>query len=192
MLGRRGFSLESAVARVCREAVGARGHKHLRARHGFGSLECPRQPTFRDGLLFGGVQLAVDTTLVSAIYGDGQPQRGLLTGMVWLSNKRAGAKTQRALNSCSQAAERDQWFRLWKGGRPFVIRKSEHSCSCVAEARNRSEPNFDEAAHGTGVASSLVLDPFLCSYNSRSNVSSNHPGVGIHQETCGEAARSTS
>ena len=30
-----------------------------------------------DGLpLFGGVQLAVDTTLVSAIQGDGQPQRG--------------------------------------------------------------------------------------------------------------------
>ena len=30
-----------------------------------------------DGLpLLGGVQLAVDTTLVSAIQGDGQPQRG--------------------------------------------------------------------------------------------------------------------
>ena len=80
VLGRRGFAVESAAARVCREA-GGRVATNMFVRNM--DLGVPRAADSRrlevvvDGLpLFGGVQLAVDTTLVSALKGDGVPRRG--------------------------------------------------------------------------------------------------------------------
>ena len=80
VLGRRGFAVESAAARVCREA-GGRVSTNMFVRNM--DLGVPRAADSRrlevvvDGLpLFGGVQLAVDTTLVSALKGDGVPRRG--------------------------------------------------------------------------------------------------------------------
>ena len=73
VLGRRGFALESAVARICREAGG-------RVR----TEDARRLEVVVDGLpLHGGAQLAVDTTLVSALHGDqgGAP----LNEMAWHS-----------------------------------------------------------------------------------------------------------
>ena len=72
VLGRRGFAVERAAARVCREA-GARVATNLFVRDmdlgvpNGGDNSLP---------LFGGVQLAIDTTLVSAVQGDGEPTRG--------------------------------------------------------------------------------------------------------------------
>ena len=71
VLGRRGFALESAAGRVCREA-GARVATNQFVRDL--DLGVPdandnrRLEVVADGLpLFGGVQLAADTTLVSAV-----------------------------------------------------------------------------------------------------------------------------
>ena len=79
-LGRRGFALESALARVCREA-GGRVATNLFVRnmdHGVPSAgDNKRLEVVVDGLhLFGGAQLAVDTTLVSALKGNGELRRG--------------------------------------------------------------------------------------------------------------------
>ena len=80
MLGRRGFAVESAGARICREA-GARVTTNMMVRDL--DLPMPRANDSRrleivaDGLpLFGGVQLAVDMTLVSPLHCDGTPHRG--------------------------------------------------------------------------------------------------------------------
>ena len=80
MLGRRGFALESVVARICREA-GGRVTSNVMVR----DLDLPapdvsdsrRLEVVVDGLpLFGGCQSAVDTTLVCALHCDGTPHRG--------------------------------------------------------------------------------------------------------------------
>ena len=77
MLGRRGFALESATARVCREA-GGRVTTNVMVRDL--DLDDPRAEDGRrlevvvGGLpLFGGCQLAVDATVVSALHCDGSP-----------------------------------------------------------------------------------------------------------------------
>ena len=65
VLGRRGFALESAVARVCREA-GARVSADVFLQG--------RIVVIADGLLvFHGAQLAIDATLVSPLRADGEP-----------------------------------------------------------------------------------------------------------------------
>ena len=80
VLGRRGFALESAVARICREARG-----RVRTNVFVRDMDLPiatlkdarRLEVVVDGLpLHGGAQLAVDTTLESALHGDGRPRRG--------------------------------------------------------------------------------------------------------------------
>ena len=78
--GRRGFALESAAGRVCREA-GERVATNQFVRDldlGVPNANDDRRlEVVADGLpLFGGVQLAVDTTLVSAVRGDGEPVLG--------------------------------------------------------------------------------------------------------------------
>ena len=79
-LGRRGLALESALARVCREA-GGRVATNLFVRNmdlGVPSAgDNRRLEVVVDGLpLFGGAQLAIDTTLVSALKGNGKHRRG--------------------------------------------------------------------------------------------------------------------
>ena len=68
VLGSRGFSVESAAARVCREA-GARVSTNVFVRDldiPVGCHDTRRLEVVADGLpLFGGAQLALDTTLVS-------------------------------------------------------------------------------------------------------------------------------
>ena len=79
LLGRRGFSLESIAARICREAKGrVRTNMFVRDM----DLAVPGVPDSRrlevvvDGLpLRGGAQLALDTTLVCALHADGTPRR---------------------------------------------------------------------------------------------------------------------
>ena len=78
ILGRRGYPLETAAARICREAGGrVRTNVFLRDLDlGVGGvLDNRRLEVVVDGLpLFNGAQLAVDTTLVSPIRRDGAPR----------------------------------------------------------------------------------------------------------------------
>ena len=80
VLGRRGSAVESAAARVCREA-GGRVTLNMMVRDM--DLAVPHAHDTRrlegvaDGLpLFGGTQLAFDTTLVSTLHCDGSARRG--------------------------------------------------------------------------------------------------------------------
>ena len=78
--GRRGFALESAMVRICREG-GARVMTNVLVRdldlNLHDHVDARRLDIVADGLpLFGGVQLASDTTLVSAVRQDGTPRPG--------------------------------------------------------------------------------------------------------------------
>ena len=78
VLGRRGFALESAVARVCREA-GARVSANVFLRDldlPIGAMDQRRIEVIVEGLpVFHGAQLAIDATLVSPLRADGEPHR---------------------------------------------------------------------------------------------------------------------
>ena len=75
ILGKRGFALESVLARVCREAGGRVTTNVLLRELDIGLMneaDGRRLEVVADGLpLFGGAQLAVDTTVVSALRSDG-------------------------------------------------------------------------------------------------------------------------
>ena len=77
VLGRRGFALESAAAKICREA-GGRVATNLFVRdldvNVPGLMDNRRLEVVADGLpLFAGAQLAVDITLVCPLHADGNP-----------------------------------------------------------------------------------------------------------------------
>ena len=80
VLGRRGFPLESAAARVCREAgPGVRTNVMVRDLDPLprDRVDNRRLEVVADGLsLHGGAQLAIDTTLVSPLARDGSVKRG--------------------------------------------------------------------------------------------------------------------
>ena len=74
-MGKRGFPLECAAAQVCREA-GARVASNVFVRDMdlavFDALDGRRLEIVADGLtLWGGVQLAIDTTMASPLRRDG-------------------------------------------------------------------------------------------------------------------------
>ena len=80
VLGRRGWALESAAARVCREG-GARVRLNVFVRDMDltepNRLDGRRLEVVADGLpLHGGAQLAIDTTMVSPLHRDGTARRG--------------------------------------------------------------------------------------------------------------------
>ena len=78
VLGSRGDVLESAAARVCREAGGRVSTNVFLRDMALHTVQADgrRLEVVVDGLpLFRGAQLAIDTTLVSPLRGDGQPQR---------------------------------------------------------------------------------------------------------------------
>ena len=85
-LVRRGFPLENAAARVCREAGGrVRTNAFLRDMDSvsINPLDTRRLEVVVDGLpLFGGAQLAVDTTLVCPLTRDGaaKPRTATMSG----------------------------------------------------------------------------------------------------------------
>ena len=99
VLGRRGFALESAAARVCREAGGRMATNILVRDLDLGTpdvRDARRLEVVVDGLpLFGGAQLPVDTTLVSAIQGNGEPRNGAAEcdGVALAQAKRKKART---------------------------------------------------------------------------------------------------
>ena len=83
VLGGRGWALENVVARICREA-GGRVTTNVLVRNldlvGPGVEDNRRLEVVADGLpLFGGAQLAIDTTVVSALHADGTARRRAAT-----------------------------------------------------------------------------------------------------------------
>ena len=77
---RRGWALESVAARVCREG-GARVRSNVFVRDldlaEFNRFDARRLEVVADGLpLYGGAQLAIDTTMVSPLHRDGKARRG--------------------------------------------------------------------------------------------------------------------
>ena len=80
VLGKRGYTLETVTARICREAGGTVA-TNVMVRDldlaVFAGADGRRLEVVVDGLpLFGGSQLAVDATLVSALHVNGQARRG--------------------------------------------------------------------------------------------------------------------
>ena len=83
VLGSRGFPVERAAAQVCREAGGRVGvDRFVRDLDlgAFNQLDARRIEVIVDGLsLWHGAQLAVDTTGVSPLHGDGSARRNAAT-----------------------------------------------------------------------------------------------------------------
>ena len=103
VLGRRGFALESAAARVCREA-GARVLLDVRVQDMDlarpDALDNRRLEVVADGLpLFQGAQLAVDTTAASVLRRDGAARRRVVSqdGADWM--QLAAGKNESILSS---------------------------------------------------------------------------------------------
>ena len=93
-----------------------------------------------DGLpLFGGVQLAVDTTLVSAVQGDGVPRRGAANrdGVALASARRKKARTYPELVAAGARA-RLVVLALEVGGR--WSQEASTFVKLLAKAKVRSEP----------------------------------------------------
>ena len=91
--------MENAAARVCREA-GARVRTNVMVRDmdflPNDSIDNRRLEVVADGLpLFGGAQLAMDTTLVSALRRDGtsRPQADSIDGVALAAARRNKART---------------------------------------------------------------------------------------------------
>ena len=99
MLGTRGFQLERAAAQICKEAGGRVGvGRFVRDLDlvAFNGFDQRRIEVIVDGLtLWHGAQLAVDTTLVSPLHGDGSARRNAATtsGVALRDARRAKERT---------------------------------------------------------------------------------------------------
>ena len=158
VLGRRGFAVESAGARMCREAGGRVVFNAMLRDFDLGApnpLDSRRVEILADGLpLFGGAQLAVDTTLVSALHCDGSAHSHAanVEGAALFAARRRKDRTYPELvNALRQSSPRCLGRR---SGRPMVGGNSE-----VLEPPRQSEGQ-KRAAHleeesGASVAPAL-------------------------------------
>ena len=143
VLGRRGFAVESAAARVCREA-GARVSLNVRVQDM--DLALPDALDNRcleivaDGLpLFQGAQLAVDTTLVSVLRRDGVPRQRSTTydGAVLMTARRRKERVYPELTS--QRGRTRLVVLAWEvGGR--WSEECREFLNKLAKAKARREP----------------------------------------------------
>ena len=149
VLGHRGFSLESAAARICREA-GARVSQNVRVQDldllPLGSQDNRRIEIIADGLpLFHGAHLAVDTTMVSALRADGNPRRqsDVLDGATLSQARRRKDLTYPELTG-EHGKARLVVLACEVGGRWFD--ETCHFIAGLARAKARSEPRAIRAA----------------------------------------------
>ena len=131
VLGRRGFALESAAARVCREA-GARVGTNILVRDldlvPQGRPDSCRLEVVADGLpLFHGAQLAINTTLVSPVGRDGLPRCAKEDGAARTIARRRKERTYPELTGP---------LAKWAGGGPLRRRRSCGSSPRQKRARN--------------------------------------------------------
>ena len=148
VLGRRGFALESAAARICREA-GARVSTNIFVRDldlaPLGGVDGRRLEVVAEGLpVFHGAQLAIDTTLVSPLRADGVPHRQCATsdGAALQAARRRKERTYRELSG-TQGRARLVVLAAEVGGRW----SEETRCfiSLLARAKVRSLPKIIRA-----------------------------------------------
>ena len=145
VLGRRGFALESAVARICREA-GARVSTNVFVRDL--DLTTPnvrderRLEVVAEGLpLHGGAQLVIDTTLVSALRSDRAPRPSAATtdGVALQAARRRKERTYPELVGPGARAKlvvlAGEVAGRWSAETVTFIR-------LMAEAKSRSEPSL--------------------------------------------------
>ena len=145
ILGKRGYALESVVARICREAGGRVTTNVFLRELDFGLVEEAdgrRLEVVADGLpLFGGAQLAIDTTVVSALHSDGRARpRAANTPGVALEAARRRKERQYPELVGPRARSRLVVFGVEVGGR--WSRESQDFISQLARARARREPPF--------------------------------------------------
>ena len=145
VLGRRGFALESAAARICREA-GGRVTTNIFVRDlditAPNALDSHRLEVAAHGLpLFGGAQLAVDTTMVSPLRGDGSPHWGASErdSVVLVAARRRKERTCPELTA-SKRRTRLVVLAMEVGGRWSL--EALTFTSFWARVRERHEPNL--------------------------------------------------
>ena len=157
VLGRRGWALESAAARVCTEG-GARVRLNVFVRDMDltepNRLDGRRLEVVADGLpLHGGAQLAIDTTMVSPLQRDGTARRGTLltrTGKPW--RWRGDGKNEPIRSSPVRAVEPDWSFLVHRcaGDGP---QRQHNSCRLCRRRRCESCQRNSRAMlgeHGLG------------------------------------------
>ena len=161
----RGYALESAAARMCREA-GGRVATNVLVRDM--DLAAPDLTDSRrvvvDGLhLFGGCQLAVDTTLVCALHCDGSPHGAAADadGVVLQSARRRKERTYPEL--VGPLVRRDEIVCVTVGQSQGAPRDSDLAEACGAGVADALGAMLSRAA-AKAVASSLL--GLLCSLGS--------------------------
>ena len=144
VLSKRGFALESATARICREA-GGRVTTNVLVRDldlegpGPGQVDARRLEVAVDGLpLFGGTQLAIDATIVSSLRGDGTVRRGAaeVDGVVLTAARRRKERRYPELVG-PQARARLVVFGIEASGR--WSDEARQFVSLLAKAKSRQE-----------------------------------------------------
>ena len=137
VLGGRGFSVESAVVRVCREASARVSTNVFNPRLDLAVVgqDGRRLEVVADGLpLFGGAQLAIDTTLVSPIRADGCLA---ISAQTWMALAQAHRRKQRTCPELDATDELVWWsspLRLVGAGRrkPVIGKGQGQVCaSCL-------------------------------------------------------------
>ena len=147
VLGRRGFPLEVAAAQVCREA-GARVTTNIFVRDMdlavVNVMDSRRLEVVADGLTaFRGAQLAIDTTLVSAIRRDGTARPGAATRAgVALAAARRTREDYPELTG--EGGEPAWWFWLLRLGADGRRRLLSSLLPCPTQRRSQSQ-NSSEA-----------------------------------------------
>ena len=143
VLGRRGYPLESAAARVCREA-GARVSTNVLVRD-LDILPLDRQDgrkleVVADGLpLFHGAQLAIDTTIVSPLRADGTSRPGshARDGVALHAARRAKTRTYPELTGdVGPGTTRGACDRSRRD-----VGQRRLKCSCVSWPKRKPEQN---------------------------------------------------
>ena len=143
-LARRGFAVEIAAAKVCREA-GARVSSNIMVR--YLDLPAPRQAfdgrrleVVAQGLpIFGSMQLAIDTTLLCALHRNGTARRGAAARTAWPSTQHVDARSGHTQNSWVHIPGLD-WLPSrvkLEGGVP-----QKRTCSCVSSQKPKPGRNL--------------------------------------------------
>ena len=148
VLARRGFALESAAARVCREA-GARVTTNVMVRdldlEAMNVQDGCRLEVVADGLpLHGGAQLVIDTAIVSALHCGGTPHIGAAN----VDGLRLAAARRRKERTCPEFVAPRSPCRLDVLATEVGGRWSTEALvflSLLARAKARSEPHLMRA-----------------------------------------------
>ena len=162
-LATRGGPLERAAARICREG-GARVTTNTRLAdlniHALSRVDDRRIEVIANGLpMWGGSQLAVDTTLVSPLTRSGEPRsrRGTFAGADARRNKERTYYPELLRNRrCRLVVLGIEVGGRWSNEASSFIRM-------LAQARARSSPPSSPRSHDIRSGVPLVCSPYPCS-----------------------------